>query len=88
MKKYCGGLVPGVVRASVHDSPIWKRHYKVRHMVQNNIFWALGAGEVSFWHDYWFGDGPLASLLEDESYSHFIVNFLWKEKKMGCAKTY
>ncbi|KAL2223830.1 UNVERIFIED_CONTAM: hypothetical protein Sindi_3002500 [Sesamum indicum] len=27
------------------------------------IFWTLGQGAVSFWHDNWFGEKPLAQLV-------------------------
>ncbi|KAI3473497.1 hypothetical protein Pfo_031457, partial [Paulownia fortunei] len=70
LQKYCRGFFPGKVKLSVHDSPIWKRLCGVRNEAQDNMFWTLGDGEVSFWHDHWMGEGPLIVFRGEEQHGH------------------
>ncbi|KAL0303262.1 UNVERIFIED_CONTAM: putative ribonuclease H protein [Sesamum radiatum] len=45
MNKCCRANAPATAKVSPNDSPIWRRLCKVRHVVQNNMFWTLGKGE-------------------------------------------
>ncbi|KAI3446364.1 hypothetical protein Pfo_003029 [Paulownia fortunei] len=75
LQKYCRGLFSGKVKLSVHDSPIWKRLCGVRCDAQDNMFWTLDDGEVSFWHDHWIGEGPLTR-----------VNFYWADRNWNVQR--
>lgn len=84
--KYCKGFAPGEVTPSVHDSFQWKRMCKVSKAVQEQVFWALGAGKVSFWYDNWFGDQPLCQILHRQLMGYYEVNFLWQNKRWDFDK--
>ncbi|KAI3461929.1 hypothetical protein Pfo_018592 [Paulownia fortunei] len=86
LQKYCRGLFPGKVKLSVHDSPIWKRLCGVRCDAQDNMFWTLGDGEVSFWHDHWIGEGPLTVLRGEERHGHERVNFYWADRNWNVQR--
>ncbi|KAL0430780.1 UNVERIFIED_CONTAM: hypothetical protein Sradi_0704000 [Sesamum radiatum] len=53
ISKYCQGFSPSISKLFATDSSIWKRMCTIRTEVQTNIFWSLGDGNVSFWHDWW-----------------------------------
>nr|XP_033513923.1 uncharacterized protein LOC117278552 [Nicotiana tomentosiformis] len=43
----------------------WKALCSIKEDVDNNMFWSIGVGEVSFWYDNWSNLGPLYLLLQD-----------------------
>ncbi|KAL0448814.1 UNVERIFIED_CONTAM: hypothetical protein Slati_1437800 [Sesamum latifolium] len=59
------------------DSSIWKRIYTIRTDAQANIFWSLGDGTISFWHDWWLPKGILANLVGTQFNFHIPVNWFW-----------
>ncbi|KAL0289910.1 UNVERIFIED_CONTAM: hypothetical protein Sradi_7062500 [Sesamum radiatum] len=63
ISKYCQGFSPSISKLFATDSSIWKRLCSIRTEVQTNIFWSLGDGNVSFWHDWWLPEGTLANLV-------------------------
>ncbi|KAL0288269.1 UNVERIFIED_CONTAM: hypothetical protein Sangu_2666000 [Sesamum angustifolium] len=58
---------------------IWRRLYRIRDVAEPFIFWTLGEGSVSFWHDNWFGEKPLAQLLHRDTYTMEPVSYYWHE---------
>ncbi|KAL0294813.1 UNVERIFIED_CONTAM: hypothetical protein Sangu_3210200 [Sesamum angustifolium] len=64
ISKYCQGYFPTLSKLFMTDSSIWKRLCTIRKEAQGNIFWSLGTGTTSFWHDWWLPEGTLANLVE------------------------
>ncbi|XP_012833451.1 PREDICTED: uncharacterized protein LOC105954323 [Erythranthe guttata] len=62
--KYCRNWFPGSSVVSSLYSTVWKRMCRVRERVQAQIFWPIGPGHLYFWHDHWFGDGPLSGIID------------------------
>ncbi|KAL0448748.1 UNVERIFIED_CONTAM: hypothetical protein Slati_1431200 [Sesamum latifolium] len=54
-------LHPTLVPYNRNHSPVCFRLCHIREVAEPFIFWALGNGAASFWHDNWFGEKTLAS---------------------------
>ncbi|KAL0362313.1 UNVERIFIED_CONTAM: putative ribonuclease H protein [Sesamum calycinum] len=65
---YYRNLHPTVVPYSRNHSSIWHRLCRIRDVAEPFLFWTLGEGSVSFWHDNWLGEKPLAQLLHSDTY--------------------
>ncbi|KAL2250200.1 UNVERIFIED_CONTAM: hypothetical protein Sindi_2493700, partial [Sesamum indicum] len=61
--RYCRTRHPIHVPYNRNHSSVWHRLCRIRDVVEPLIFWILGQGLVSFWHDNWFGEKPLAQLV-------------------------
>ncbi|KAL0281699.1 UNVERIFIED_CONTAM: putative ribonuclease H protein [Sesamum radiatum] len=72
ISKYCQGFSPSISKLFDTDSSIWKRMCTIRTEVQANIFWSLGDGNVSFWHDWWLPEGTLANLVGAQTNLHIL----------------
>ncbi|KAL0307977.1 UNVERIFIED_CONTAM: putative ribonuclease H protein [Sesamum calycinum] len=46
----------------------------------------LGEGSVSFWHDNWFGEKPLAQLVHRDTYTMESVRYYWHEGDWNVPK--
>ncbi|KAI3457760.1 hypothetical protein Pfo_014423 [Paulownia fortunei] len=77
LQKYYGCIHPSVAKVTIHDSSTWNT-CKVRKEVQDNMFWVLGDGHISFWLYHWSGDAPLATTLQKNSVGFGSVNFYWR----------
>ncbi|KAL2223667.1 UNVERIFIED_CONTAM: hypothetical protein Sindi_3080900, partial [Sesamum indicum] len=52
------------------------------------IFWTLGQGAVSFWHDNWFGEKPLAQLVRGAPDTMEPVCYYWHEGEWNVPKIF
>ncbi|KAL0416809.1 UNVERIFIED_CONTAM: hypothetical protein Slati_3512800 [Sesamum latifolium] len=52
------------------------------------IFWVLGNGEVSFWHDNWFREKILAQLVHRESYTMEPVRYYWHQGEWNVPRIF
>lgn len=82
MSKYCHNRDSTTISATATISPIWRRLILIRDEIQIHIFWKLGDGNISFWHDSWTHYGPLSHLALDPNQCHGMVqdfrqNNLW-----------
>ncbi|KAL0293121.1 UNVERIFIED_CONTAM: hypothetical protein Sradi_6955300 [Sesamum radiatum] len=68
------------------DSSIWKRLCTIRKEAQGNIFWSLGTGTTSFWHDWWLPEGTLANLVGTQCNLHFPVSWFWSKHEWDVQK--
>ncbi|KAL0288480.1 UNVERIFIED_CONTAM: hypothetical protein Scaly_2730200 [Sesamum calycinum] len=57
----------------------WLRLCRIRNVVKPFIFWTLGDGSVSFWHDNYLREKRLVQLLHGEDYTMESVNYYWHE---------
>ncbi|KAL0287134.1 UNVERIFIED_CONTAM: putative ribonuclease H protein [Sesamum radiatum] len=80
------GFSPSISKLFDTDSSIWKRMCTIRTEVQANIFWSLGDGNVSFWHDWWLPEGTLANLVGAQTNLHIPVNWFWHEHEWDRQK--
>ncbi|XP_051152688.1 uncharacterized protein LOC127266470 [Andrographis paniculata] len=52
----------------------------VRNEVQKRMFWVLGNGACSFWHNHWCGDKPIADMVG--GHHHFVkVSNYWNNRQ-------
>ncbi|KAL0339453.1 UNVERIFIED_CONTAM: hypothetical protein Sangu_1467400 [Sesamum angustifolium] len=77
--RYCRNLHPIIVPYNRNHSPVWHRLYRIQDVVEHFLFWTLGEGSVSFWHDNWLGRKPLAQLLHGDTYTMKSVSYYWHE---------
>ncbi|KAK4390353.1 hypothetical protein Sango_2098600 [Sesamum angolense] len=77
--RYCRNLHPTIVPYNRNHSSVWHRLCRIRDVAEPFIFWTLGEGSVSFWHDNWFGEKPLAQLLHKDTYTMEPVSYYWHE---------
>ncbi|KAK4394248.1 LINE-1 retrotransposable element O protein [Sesamum angolense] len=77
--KYCKGTPPSCPKASIHNSPNWRRMCKVHSNVQEHIFWILGNGMVSFWFDNWIGEQTLSQITNSPNVGFESVNYYWRD---------
>ncbi|XP_051135512.1 uncharacterized protein LOC127254464 [Andrographis paniculata] len=75
-QKYYRGFFPGHTQIKAHDSSVWKRLCNIRQEAQKKIYWVLGQGSCSFWHDHWCRDQPLANLVAGNK-PHRVMHNLW-----------
>ncbi|XP_012833982.1 PREDICTED: uncharacterized protein LOC105954839 [Erythranthe guttata] len=86
--KYCPNRFPGSSVVSSLYSTVWKHMCRVRERVQDQIFWRIGPGHVYFWHDHWFGDGPLSGIIDGGRLNsvrveYYLVNGQWDRNKLA-----
>ncbi|KAL0286301.1 UNVERIFIED_CONTAM: hypothetical protein Scaly_2795100 [Sesamum calycinum] len=67
--RYCQNLHPTIVPYNHNHSSVWHRLCRIRDVAEPFIFCTLGEGSISFWHDNWFGEKPLAQLLHRDTYT-------------------
>ncbi|KAK4382032.1 hypothetical protein Sango_2911800 [Sesamum angolense] len=74
---------------SVASDSVWHRLCRIRDMAEPFLFWTLGEGSVSFWHDNWLGDKPLAQFLHRDSYTMDSQGdkIMWTGSSMGDFST-
>ncbi|KAL2253075.1 UNVERIFIED_CONTAM: hypothetical protein Sindi_0102200 [Sesamum indicum] len=71
--RYCRTLHPTHVPYNRNHSSVWHRFCRIRDVAEPLIFWTLGQGAVSFWHDNWFGEKPLAQLVQGALWSRYVI---------------
>ncbi|XP_012843177.1 PREDICTED: uncharacterized protein LOC105963331 [Erythranthe guttata] len=86
--KYSRNRFPGSSVVSSLYSTVWKRMCRVRKRVQAQIFWRIGPSHVYFWHDHWFGDGPLSGIIDGGRLTsvrveYYLVNGQWDRNKLA-----
>ncbi|KAL0448791.1 UNVERIFIED_CONTAM: hypothetical protein Slati_1435500 [Sesamum latifolium] len=86
ISKYCQEYSPSISKLFATDSSIWKRMCGIRTDAQSNIFWSLGDGTISFWHDWWLPEGILANLVGTQCSLHIPVNWFWLEHEWDIHK--
>ncbi|KAL0457884.1 UNVERIFIED_CONTAM: hypothetical protein Slati_0415600 [Sesamum latifolium] len=86
--RYCRALHPTLVPYNRNHSPVWHRLCYIREVAEPFIFWALGNGAASFWHDNWFGEKTLAQLVHRESYTMEPVRYYWHEGEWNVPKIF
>ncbi|KAL0338722.1 UNVERIFIED_CONTAM: hypothetical protein Sangu_1394300 [Sesamum angustifolium] len=67
--RYCRNLHPTIVLYNRNHSSVWHHLCRIRDVAELFLFWTLGEGSVSFWHDNWLGEKPLAQLLHRDTYT-------------------
>ncbi|KAL0346387.1 UNVERIFIED_CONTAM: hypothetical protein Scaly_1654700 [Sesamum calycinum] len=77
--RYCRNLHPTIVPYNRNHSPVWHRLCRIRDVAEPFLFWTKGEGSVSFWHDNWLGEKPLAQLLHRDTYTMEPVSYYWHE---------
>ncbi|KAL0283412.1 UNVERIFIED_CONTAM: hypothetical protein Sradi_7229600 [Sesamum radiatum] len=63
LEKYCKGSHPVSAKPSYIASSNWKRMCRHRKEAENQIFWSIGKGKISFWLDNWIGEKPLYEIM-------------------------
>ncbi|KAL0392872.1 UNVERIFIED_CONTAM: putative ribonuclease H protein [Sesamum radiatum] len=58
-----------IVPYNRNHSPVWHRLCRIRDVAEPFLFCTLGEGSVSFWHDNWLGEKPLAQFLHKDTYT-------------------
>ncbi|KAL0440460.1 UNVERIFIED_CONTAM: hypothetical protein Slati_2529000 [Sesamum latifolium] len=86
LSKYCRKSSPVTAKAKKEDSSTWKRPYQIRNITQENIFWSLGAGYISFWHDWWIPEGTLHHLVDQDNTSNSLVKDFWRDHTWDINK--
>ncbi|KAL0294788.1 UNVERIFIED_CONTAM: hypothetical protein Sradi_6868200 [Sesamum radiatum] len=86
--RYCRNLHPTLVPYNQKHSAVWHRLCHIRDVVEPFVFWTLGHGSVSFWHDNWFGEKPLARIVHRESYTLKPVHYYWHEGEWNVPKIF
>ncbi|KAL0292117.1 UNVERIFIED_CONTAM: putative ribonuclease H protein [Sesamum calycinum] len=66
---------------------LWHRLCRIRDMAEPFLFWTLGEGSVSFWHDNWLGKKPLAQLLHRDTYTMDLYGAFLNDIGMGGYST-
>ncbi|KAL0448794.1 UNVERIFIED_CONTAM: hypothetical protein Slati_1435800 [Sesamum latifolium] len=97
ISKYCQEYSPSISKLFATDSSIWKRMCGIRTDAQSNIFWSLGDGTISFWHDWWLPEGHSGELGSTTAYHRedhgrpintYHSDYLhWKLSKHGAFTT-
>ncbi|KAL0311104.1 UNVERIFIED_CONTAM: hypothetical protein Sangu_2405100, partial [Sesamum angustifolium] len=75
--RYCRNLHPTIVPYNRNYSAVWHRLCLIRDVAERFLFWTLGEGSISFWHDNWLGEKPLAQLLHRDTYTIESVSYYW-----------
>ncbi|KAL0288419.1 UNVERIFIED_CONTAM: hypothetical protein Sangu_2659800 [Sesamum angustifolium] len=86
ISKYCKKSTPAFAKAKQKDSNIWRRICSIKSVSQENTFWSLGAGNVSFWYDCWLPTGTLHSLSHPNRASNAIVKSFWANHSWDIDK--
>ncbi|KAL0283523.1 UNVERIFIED_CONTAM: hypothetical protein Sangu_2884500 [Sesamum angustifolium] len=84
--KYCKRSCAVTTRAHPSCSPIWWRLKSVQGLTEGSIFWALGEGNLCFWHNVWVGDAPLGDLDQESFLSHKRVHYYWSDNGWDVEK--
>ncbi|XP_042065480.1 uncharacterized protein LOC121808994 [Salvia splendens] len=78
-QKYCSISFPLVAYMSNRFSPMWRRLFKVGDLCREQVRWVVGNRNISFWHDSWVLDYPLANLCNSrQTRPSLKVNDLWE----------
>ncbi|KAL2223937.1 UNVERIFIED_CONTAM: hypothetical protein Sindi_3095600 [Sesamum indicum] len=86
--RYCRALHPTHVPYNRNHSSVWHRLCRIRDVAEPLIFWTLGQGAVSFWHDNWFGEKPLAQLVRGAPDTMEPVCYYWHEGEWNVPKIF
>ncbi|KAL0411073.1 UNVERIFIED_CONTAM: hypothetical protein Slati_3697000 [Sesamum latifolium] len=81
-------LHPTLVLYNRNHSTVWHRLCHIRDVAEPFILWTLGNGLVSFWHDNWFSEKPLAQLVHSESNTMEPVRYYWHEGEWNVPKVF
>ncbi|KAL2228339.1 UNVERIFIED_CONTAM: hypothetical protein Sindi_1813600 [Sesamum indicum] len=86
ISRYCKKSTPASTKDKPNDSNIWRRICSIKSISQENIFWSLGAGNVSLWYDCWLPAGTLQSLIQPNRASNALVNNFWNNHTWDISK--
>ncbi|KAL0412995.1 UNVERIFIED_CONTAM: hypothetical protein Sradi_1501200 [Sesamum radiatum] len=86
--RYCRNLHPTLVPYNRNHSAVWHLLCHIRDVAEPFVFWTLGHGSVSFWHDNWFGEKPLAQIVHMESYTLEPVHYYWHKGEWNVPKIF
>ncbi|KAL0287958.1 UNVERIFIED_CONTAM: hypothetical protein Sangu_2668400 [Sesamum angustifolium] len=86
ISKYCKKSTPAFAKGKQKDSNIWRRFCSIKSVSQENTFWSLGAGNVSFWYDCWLPTGTLHSLSHPNRASNALVKSFWTNHSWDIDK--
>ncbi|XP_073133538.1 uncharacterized protein [Henckelia pumila] len=78
--KYCRTALPAEVQPVQNMSITWRRKLKVRSRAEPEIGWCICDGNISFWFDSWFSEGPLSSLVPIQGQSSRLVNWILTDR--------
>ncbi|KAK4390395.1 hypothetical protein Sango_2102800 [Sesamum angolense] len=78
--------IPRDLQTFTTDSIIWKRLCTIWKEAQGNIFWSLGTGNISFWHDWWLLEGSLDNLVGTQCNLHIPVNWFWNNQEQDILE--
>ncbi|KAL0383242.1 UNVERIFIED_CONTAM: hypothetical protein Scaly_0611500, partial [Sesamum calycinum] len=65
---------------------VWHRLCRIRNVAEPFLFWTLGEGSVSFWHDNWLREKPLSQLLHKDSYNIEPVSYYYHERDWNVPR--
>ncbi|KAL2250199.1 UNVERIFIED_CONTAM: hypothetical protein Sindi_2493600, partial [Sesamum indicum] len=86
--RYCRTPHPTHVPYNRNHSSVWHRLCRIRDVAEPLIFWTLGQGAVSFWHDNWLGEKPLAQLVRGAPDTMEPVCYYWHEGEWNVPKIF
>ncbi|XP_020551115.1 uncharacterized protein LOC110012328 [Sesamum indicum] len=79
---------PTHVLYNSNHSYVWHRLCRIRDVAEPLIFWTLGQGAVSFWHDNWYGEKPLAQLDHGAPDTMEPVCYYWHEGEWNVPRIF
>ncbi|KAL0288311.1 UNVERIFIED_CONTAM: hypothetical protein Sangu_2663200 [Sesamum angustifolium] len=85
ISKYCQGYFPEPPKFS-HGLEHLEKTLHDPERSKGNIFWSLGTGNVSFWHDWWLPEGSLDTLIGTQCNLHIPVNWFWNNQEWDIHK--
>ncbi|KAL2228803.1 UNVERIFIED_CONTAM: hypothetical protein Sindi_1860000 [Sesamum indicum] len=86
--RYCRTRHPTHMPYNRNHSSVWHRLCRIRDVAEPLIFWTLGQGAVSFWHNNWFGEKPLAQLVHRAPDTMEPVCYYWHEGEWNVPRIF
>ncbi|XP_073118526.1 uncharacterized protein [Henckelia pumila] len=93
--KHCSGFLLqkyfrtdplAAVRIMQNISASWRRLMKIRNRAESEIGWRIGDGDISFWFDTWFPDGPLSSLVSIQRHPNRLVSWFMDDRNWNLGR--
>ncbi|XP_020576750.1 uncharacterized protein LOC110022248 [Phalaenopsis equestris] len=69
------------------DSKIWKSILKAQSIASRFIFWDIGEGKISFWHDQW-GLGDHNTFAETPENNKLLISDVWIDENWDISKLF
>ncbi|XP_073133317.1 uncharacterized protein [Henckelia pumila] len=86
LQKYCRTDPPAAVRIMQNISASWRRMMKIRNHAESKIGWRIGDGDISFWFDTWYPDGPLSSLVPIQGHPNRLVSWFMDDRNWNLGR--